>query len=145
MFPSMSVDIPSPMLAVLCLVALSCLNSSPPGSSGYEDSPSKNTALVCHALLQGIFLTQGWNPSLLHCRRILYHLNYQRSPLHTYASVITIACYKHCFRYKSKTFIYAVYKRSTSYLGTQTDWKWGLEKDIPCKWKSEESRSSHIR
>ena len=29
----------------------------------------------CHALLQGIFLTQGWNLSLLcflHCRRILY-------------------------------------------------------------------------
>ena len=24
-------------------------------------------------LLQGIFLTQGLNPSLLHCRQILYH------------------------------------------------------------------------
>ena len=27
----------------------------------------------CHALLQGIFLTQESNPRLLHCRRILYH------------------------------------------------------------------------
>ena len=25
------------------------------------------------ALLQGIFLTQGWNPCLLHCRRVLYY------------------------------------------------------------------------
>ena len=29
------------------------------------DSPSKNTGAVCHALFQGIFLTQGLNPSLL--------------------------------------------------------------------------------
>ena len=29
-----------------------------------------------HALLQGIFPTQGSNPGLLHCRRILYHLSH---------------------------------------------------------------------
>ena len=28
--------------------------------------PSKNTGVGCHFLLQGIFLTQGSNPSLLH-------------------------------------------------------------------------------
>ena len=28
------------------------------------DSPGKNTGVGCHALLQGIFLTQGWNPHL---------------------------------------------------------------------------------
>ena len=28
--------------------------------------PSKNTGVGCHFLLQGIFLTQGWNPYLLH-------------------------------------------------------------------------------
>ena len=27
-------------------------------------------------LLQGIFLTQGSNPGLLHCRQILYHLSH---------------------------------------------------------------------
>ena len=32
-----------------------------------------------HALLQGIFPTQGWNPGLPHCRRILYQLSYQGS------------------------------------------------------------------
>ena len=35
------------------------------------DSPGKNTGVVCHFLLQGIFLIQGLNPGLLHCRQIL--------------------------------------------------------------------------
>ena len=34
----------------------------------------KNTGVDSHFLLQGIFLTQGSNPGLLHCRQILYHL-----------------------------------------------------------------------
>ena len=33
------------------------------------------------SLLQGIFLTQESNQGLLHCRRILYQLSYQESPL----------------------------------------------------------------
>jgi len=45
---------------------------SPPGSSVQGDSPGKNTAVGCHALLQGLFPTQGSNPGLPHCRRILY-------------------------------------------------------------------------
>ena len=32
------------------------------------------------SLLQGIFLTQGSNPGLPHCRQTLYHLSYQGSP-----------------------------------------------------------------
>ena len=32
------------------------------------DSPSKNTRVECHFLLQGIFPTQGWNLHLLCCR-----------------------------------------------------------------------------
>ena len=31
------------------------------------------------SLLQGIFLTQGSNPGLPHCRQILYQLSYQGS------------------------------------------------------------------
>ena len=34
----------------------------------------ENTGVGSHSLLQGIFLTQGLNPCLMHCRRILYHL-----------------------------------------------------------------------
>ena len=40
------------------------------------DSPGEDTGVGCHALLQGIFPTQGWNPGLLHCRRILYLLGH---------------------------------------------------------------------
>ena len=39
-------------------------------------SLGKNTGLGCHSLLQGIFMTQGSNPGLLHCRQILYQLSY---------------------------------------------------------------------
>ena len=38
------------------------------------DSPVKKTGMGSHSLLQGIFLTQGSNHGLLHCRQILYHL-----------------------------------------------------------------------
>ena len=39
--------------------------------------PGNNTGAGCHALLHRIFLTQGLNPGLPHCRQILYHLNHQ--------------------------------------------------------------------
>ena len=41
--------------------------------------PGKNTGVDCHSLLQGIFLTQGLNLGLLHCRQIPYHLSHQES------------------------------------------------------------------
>ena len=44
------------------------------------DSPRKNTRVGCHALLQGIFLTQGSNPGLPHCGQILYQLSHKGSP-----------------------------------------------------------------
>ena len=44
------------------------------------DFPGKNSRVGSHSLLQGIFLTRGWNPGLLHCRQILYHLSHQGSP-----------------------------------------------------------------
>ena len=43
------------------------------------DSPGKNTGVGCCALLQGIFLTQGSNSSLLHCRQVLHYLNHQQN------------------------------------------------------------------
>ena len=44
------------------------------------NSPSQNTGVGSHSLLQGIFPTQGSNPGLPHCRWILYCLSHQRSP-----------------------------------------------------------------
>ena len=36
------------------------------------DFLSKNTGVGCYFLLQRIFLTEGFNVRLLHCRQILY-------------------------------------------------------------------------
>ena len=36
-----------------------------PDSSIQWDSPEKNTGVGCHAILQGIFSTQGWNLRLM--------------------------------------------------------------------------------
>ena len=44
------------------------------------DSPGKHTGIGSHSLLQGIFLTQGLNLGLLHCRQVLYHLSHRGSP-----------------------------------------------------------------
>ena len=38
---------------------------------------SKNTRVGCHFLLQWIFLTQGLNSDLTHCRRTLYCLSHR--------------------------------------------------------------------
>ena len=42
------------------------------------DFPGKNNGVGFHFLLQEIFLTQGLNPGLLHCRQTLYRLSHQR-------------------------------------------------------------------
>ena len=64
-------------LTTMCLCAQLCptlynpMDCSPPGSFCRWDFPGKNTGEGCYFLLQGIFLTQGSNPCLLHCRWIL--------------------------------------------------------------------------
>ena len=68
-----------------CLIPCACVLShfsgvwlcdpmdySPAGSSVHGIFPGKKTGVGCHGLLQGIFLIQGSNLWLLHCRRILY-------------------------------------------------------------------------
>ena len=49
-----------------------------------QNSPGKNTGVGSNSLLQGTFLTQGWNPGLLHCRWILYWLSHQGSEIPYY-------------------------------------------------------------
>ena len=49
-----------------CPTQCDLMDCSPPGSSCPWDSPGKNTGVDSHSLLQGIFLTQGLNPGLLH-------------------------------------------------------------------------------
>ena len=47
------------------------------GSSLHWNSPGKNIGVGCHFLLQEIFPTQKLTLSLLHCRQIIYQLNYK--------------------------------------------------------------------
>ena len=48
-----------------CPILCDPVDCSPPRLLCPWDSPGKNTEVRCHALLQGIFLTQGSNPCLL--------------------------------------------------------------------------------
>ena len=52
-----------------CPTLCDSMDGSLPDSSVRGDSPDKNTGVSCHALLQGIFLTQGLN---LHLLRLLH-------------------------------------------------------------------------
>ena len=52
-----------------CLTLSDPMVYSPPGSPVHRDSPGKNAGVDCHALLQGIFPTQGSN---LHPLGLLY-------------------------------------------------------------------------
>ena len=65
-----------PKLLQSCLTLCDPMVSGSPGFSVHGDSLGKNTRVGCHALLQGIFLTQGLNPHLLchlHWQEVLYH------------------------------------------------------------------------
>ena len=53
------------------------------------DFPGNNTGVVYHFLLQGIFLTQGSNLGLPHCRQTLFCLSYHGS---TFTHLKKILC-----------------------------------------------------
>ena len=77
------IELPCLCLCLVTQLGLTLCNPmdcNSPGSSVHGDSPGKNTGVGCHALLQGICPNQVSNPGLPHCRWILYHLIYQRSP-----------------------------------------------------------------
>ena len=60
----------------LCPTLCYPMDCSPPGSSVHRNFPGKSTGVGCHALLQGIFPTQGSNLRFyVSCfgRRVLYH------------------------------------------------------------------------
>ena len=50
------------LVTQLCPTLCDPMDCSPPGSFVHGDSLGKNTRVGCHALLQGIFPTQGSNP-----------------------------------------------------------------------------------
>ena len=84
---------------------------SPQGSSVHGILQARIlTRAGCHFLLQGIFLTQGSNPGLLHCRQILNHLSHQRRPQSSVRST-EMLLYLKSFWYKTSDFAgYCFYK-----------------------------------
>ena len=60
------------------------------GCSVHGYSPSKNTGVGCHALLQEIFPTHGSNPGLPHCRQILYRLSHQGSDYNLLTGLLSL-------------------------------------------------------
>ena len=67
----------------MCVLSCSVMSSSfwPHRVYSPWSSPGQNTGVGSLSLLQVIFLTEGLNPGLPHCRQILYQLSHKGSPL----------------------------------------------------------------
>ena len=63
----------------VCLTLYNLMDCSLPGSCPWN-SPGQTTGVGSLSLLQGIFPMQSLNPSLLHCRLILYLLSHKGNP-----------------------------------------------------------------
>ena len=76
-----------------CLTLCDPKDCQPPRLPYPQDSPGKNTGVGFHALLQGIFLTQGSNPCLL-ClcirRWVIYHQHHLGSTYQWYAQSLSL-------------------------------------------------------
>ena len=57
------------------------------------DLPGKNTGVRCHFLLQGIFLTQGLNPHLLHLLDWQADSLPREAPVHHQFNFIRVTCF----------------------------------------------------
>ena len=64
------------------MILVFCMGCSLSGSSVHGILQArKNTRVGSHSLLQGIFLIQGLNLGVPHCRQILHLLSHQGSPI----------------------------------------------------------------
>ena len=68
------------LVAQSCLTFCSPHGLQPAGLLCPWNSPGKNTGGGSRSLFQGIILTRGLSPGLLHCRQTLYSLSHQGSP-----------------------------------------------------------------
>ena len=108
------------------------MNCSLPGSSVRWDSPGKNTGVGCHALLQGIFQTQGSNQDLPHCRQFLDHSSHRGSPskyntknavlsytfVYSYIYLSPLSFYLHCLYLSYVIFSVLIFYYLSIYLFT---------------------------
>ena len=66
-------------VAQSCQTLCDLVDCSPPGSSVHGILQARILEWVAISFSRGIFLTQGLNPGLLHCRQMLQPLSYQGS------------------------------------------------------------------
>ena len=85
LWPLETLNLPTWLTLYFCCIRVSCSVVSgswwphglhPPGSSVHGILWARILEWVVISFSRGIFPTQGSNPGLLHCRRILYHLRY---------------------------------------------------------------------
>ena len=100
------------------------------------DFLGKSTGVGCHFLLQGIFLTQGSNPGLPHCRQMLYHLSHLGSPKSTIVNIKNSCSYPWLRKFIHTKMVdevkvsHGVFQSNFINLKSkQIDWQWeiGLE------------------
>ena len=127
------------LIAQLCPTLCDRMDCSPPDSSVHGDSPGKNTRVDCHALLQGIFPTQGSNPGLLHCRGTLHHLSHQRSP---YVCVCMYVCvYIYIYIYIYTVEYYSATKKERN---NTISFNMGRPRNDHTKWSESERDKCHV-
>ena len=63
------------------------MDYSPPGSSVHGILQARILECIAIPFSRGIFLTQGSNPGLLHCKRILYHISYKTTMKYNLISI----------------------------------------------------------
>ena len=90
-------------------VAQSCWSLCDP--MDYSPTPSSSVHGILQARIlewvafpfsRGLFLTQGWNPGLLYCRQILYHLSHRGYNLFKTKTVVSLVKFTQVFRRKIK-------------------------------------------
>ena len=93
------------------------------------NSPGQNTGVGSLSLLQRIFLTQGSNPGLPHCRWILYQLSHKGSPQeHAFIAGGNAKWYNHFAKQfgiflQNQIYAYLMTQQSYSLIFNQMNWK----------------------
>ena len=109
------------------------------------DSPGQNTGVGCHALFQGIFLTHGLNPCLLHCRWTFYHLSHQGSTTEVFFflfSEVLILSKCTCIGSRGKSLPRVPYLVSPFIRDTAGCLKDALVQTLPLPWRIHHAGSS---
>ena len=115
-------------------VAQSCPTLCDPMDCSSWNSPSQNTGVSSLFLLKGIFPTQGLNPSLPHCRWILYQLSHKESP-----RILGWVAYSFSSRFSRPRD-----QTGVSCTASRFFTNWAIREDLKSKYKSLIGKETHL-